>query len=625
MKHIKWIALLVITFAAGYRVGSLMNGGTPAPAPAVTEATAQTWTCSMHPQIRQPGPGQCPLCGMDLIPAASDDTGAADGPREVRLSPAARKLAEVETVPVERRFVESDVRMVGKIAYDQTRIREVALLTDGIIERLFVNYVGVPVKQGAHLAEIYSPEVLAATKEMLVARNAAGAERSPVLQSARQKLHLLGVSDQEIDGMLAAGGPSRTFTLFSPIDGVVTAMGGYQGNWVMKGQRLCQVADPSTVWALLDAYESDIGFIHYGQPVALTVEALPGRTVTGFVAFIPPELDDATRSVKVRLNVPNPDGALKPGMFVRALLRARMTADGKEVSTGLAGKWISPMHPEIVKDGPGPCDICGMPLVPAETLGFIAPEAAAAPPLVIPATAPLITGRRAVVYVAKPGAEGVYEGREIELGPRAGDFYVVQSGLTEGERVVTRGNLKIDSAVQILGKTSMMSAGEEMVEGFGLEVPGEDEAPEAFRAQLGNTVKAYLGIHRALSEDDFEQARSSAAKMLEALVRVDMGLLDHAGRENGMDPLTAMRDSAGKISGAEDIRSARAEFEDLSKLLGKSARRFGLPADQTLFVVFCPMAFDNRGADWLQDHRDVKNPYFGAAMLRCGEVKGEIR
>jgi Cu(I)/Ag(I) efflux system membrane fusion protein len=168
-------------------------------------------------------------------------------------------------------------------------------------------------------------------------------------------------------------------------------------------------------------------------------------------------MDEKTRTVKVRVIAENADGSLKPGMFVRATVRPKVAAGGRVMDPRLSGKWISPMHPEVVKDGPGKCDVCGMDLVRAEELGYTVAKDQEAP-LVIPASAPLITGKRAVVYVKVPGTERpTFEGREISLGPRAGDHYTVRSGLKEGELVVVKGNFKIDSALQIEAKPSMMS------------------------------------------------------------------------------------------------------------------------------------------------------------------------
>lgn len=452
MKKYMVVALVVAACVGALLLARRGAPSRPSAAPAGGETEVAFWTCSMHPQIRQPKPGQCPICGMDLIPVRRGAEEPSATAPQLTLPPAAAKLAEIETAPVRREFAVSERRLAGKIAADETRVRDVAMLTEGFIDRLYVNYVGVPVRRGDHLAEFYSPDVYAAAREMLVAREG-GAD---VEDAARRRLVLLGVTEAQVDEILKAGEADKTFTIYSPIDGVVTSLGGHQGHWLGKGDHLAEITDLSSVWVLLDAYESDLPFVRFGQQVEFTVEALPGRTFNGSVSFIPPELDDMTRTVKVRLNVRNADGALRPGMFVRATVRGHVTADGEIIHPEMAGKWISPMHPEIVKDAPGTCDICGMPLVSAESLGLV-PGAAARPPLVIPATAPLVTGKRAVVYVAVPGQEGAYEGRKIELGPRAGDQYVVMSGLDEGDLVVVNGNFKIDSSLQIQGKPSMMN------------------------------------------------------------------------------------------------------------------------------------------------------------------------
>lgn len=463
MKKI-WLLILVIAFVVGALVGrSCAPRGTDSDAASSETAEATVWTCAMHPQIRLPAPGPCPICGMEVTPVAQDSEEDALGPREIKLSPTAEKLAEVRVATVERRFVETEFPMMGKITYDETRVRDVALLTEGVIERLFVNYEGVPMNKGDHLAEIYSPDVLAVSKELLVARDWAeqSGDRS-LLEGACRKLTLLGVSEREIAEVVETGRALNTFTLYSPIDGILKKRGGYEGHWLKVGDHLGQIADLSTVWALLDAYESNIEHIQYGQPVEFTVEAFPGRTFTGFVVFISPELMEMTRTIKVRLNVPNPELELRPGMFVRATVKIAFTRTGKVVAPDLAGKWICPMHPEIVEDEPGICEDCGMSLVTPELVGF--PPLANVDrqaPLVIPASAPLITGKRALVYVKAPARPGVYEGREITLGPRAGDFYIVDEGLDEGEQVVVNGNFKIDSAIQLQAKPSMMNPEED--------------------------------------------------------------------------------------------------------------------------------------------------------------------
>jgi Cu(I)/Ag(I) efflux system membrane fusion protein len=442
-----------------------------------TGERAEVWTCSMHPQIRQPKPGKCPICAMDLIPVNGGGE-EKTGPSELVMSPSARKLAEIRLAPVERRFVEVAVRMAGKVQLDETRVAHIAPRVSGRIDRLYVNFIGVPVKRGDHLADFYSPELVSAQQELIQAGKAvrgfgdggavAGLDSArAMLDSAREKLRLWQLTPEQIADIERSGKPRDHLTFYSPLAGVVVErMDTFEGMYVETGMKLFTVADLSRVWIKLDAYESDLVWLRYGQPVTVQVEAYPGETFSGTIAFIDPVLDPMTRTVKIRVNAENGGGRLKPEMFVHAVVAVRSTETGKVIQPNLAGKWISPMHPEIVKDDPGTCDVCGMPLVPAEELGYATNEPnRAEAPLVIPASAPLITGERAVVYVAVPGKEGVFEGREIVLGPKARDFYLVRSGLKEGDLVVVNGGFKIDSSLQIQGRTSMMQPQEEVASG----------------------------------------------------------------------------------------------------------------------------------------------------------------
>ena len=434
-------------------------------------AQAEIWTCSMHPQIRQPKPGQCPICGMDLILAANPGAAATAGPREIVFSPEARKLAEVETAPAERRSVVLDVRMAGKIQMDETRVAYIAPRVAGRIDRLYANFIGTPVQKGDHLAEMYSPELVTAQQELLQAAKSPGA--ASLLGATRERLRLWGLTPEQIADIERSGQLKDHLTFFAPIGGIVVEKAAREGLYAESGMNLFTVADLAHVWLMLDAYESELASLRYAQEVAFQAEAYPGETFSGKVAFIEPSVDPQTRTVRVRVNVPNADGRLKPGMFVRATVRAILDAEGRVVREDLRGKWISPMHPEVIKDGPGTCDVCGMPLVPAEELGYAtSPPSPDAQPLAIPASAPLVTGTRAVVYVALPGKDGAYEGREIVLGPRAGDFYVVREGLAAGEQVVVNGAFKIDSSLQIQGKPSMMAP-------EGAAAPGEDKKAHA--------------------------------------------------------------------------------------------------------------------------------------------------
>ena len=320
------------------------------------------------------------------------------------------------------------------------------------------------------MVELYSPDLLSAQEELLQAlRGMADLSKSTVasvrrsaagtVDAARDKLRLWGLSADQIAEIERSGKASEQITIYSPASGVVIHRNAQEGMYVDTGTRIFTVADLDAVWVQLDAYESDLQWLRYGQTVRFTTEAYPGEGFTGIVSFIDPVLDPHTRTVNVRVNVDNQDGRLKPEMFVRAEVAAQLARHGRVFDPSLIGKWVSPMHPEIIKDAPGQCDICGMDLVPAETLGYSSvSDVDHGAPLVIPATAPLLTGTRAIVYVEQEDADRpTYVGREVVLGPRAGDSYVVESGLSEGDLVVVSGNFKIDSALQIQAKPSMMN------------------------------------------------------------------------------------------------------------------------------------------------------------------------
>jgi len=524
-----------------------------------------------------------------------------------------------------------------------------------------------------------------------------------------------------------------------------------EGDRVQTGDRIYSVADLNHLWVMLDAYESDLAWLRYGQDVEFTTEAYPGETFHGRIAFIDPVLNESTRTVNVRVNVDNSDGRLKPEMFVRAVVRSQVAAGGRVLDPALAGKWISPMHPEIVKDQPGNCDICGMPLVRAESMGYVTAEPSeSAKPLVVPASAVLLTGTRAIVYVQVPGAEKpTYEGREIVVGPRAGDHYLVKSGLSEGDLVVTHGNFKLDSALQIAAKPSMMtpqggggsghqhgemkgSGGEPMagmsnhaahlppkarqqmeallqdytairsaisesqlpairqafsqfgnqlsqvtaenlhgeaaamwkevsmllrndaVEGadvsslkeadqvyrlirqhidqlsmqFGLPSPNAEpdvpvpsglEVSTAVASQIQSFLPIYLQLSEALAADQLDAAKSAVNQLHEQIADFGNLVEDSEAAKLWREERRDLSEIAGRLSKASDLEAMRMAFALLSESMISIERTFGAAEQQDLYLLHCPMAFDGRGASWLQTEDAVRNPYYGASMLKCAD------
>ncbi len=441
---------------------------------------SDVWHCAMHPHLHQDGPGQCPICGMDLIRVPQLDSADMADARTLRVTDAQKALMRISTVPAERRFPTASLRLAGKVAYDETNLEYITAWVPGRIDRLFVDYTGLSVNKGDHMVELYSPELYSAQEELLQAlRSLRGVTNSGLdslresaqgtVSAARDKLRLAGLTAEQIAQLEKTGKSQERVTIYSPKSGVVIHKNAQEGMYVDTGSRVFTIADLSSVWVQLDAYESDLQWLRAGQAVNFSTEAFPGEAFHGRIAFIDPVLDAKTRTVNLRVNVDNSDERLKPGMFVRASVSARLATGGEVVDEFLVGKWVSPMHPEQVSDQPGVCPVCGMALVRAEAIGRSevpgdssslegAQPSASQPPIVIPATAVLVTGERAVVYVEDTASEvPSYVGRVVVLGARAGADYIVKSGLAAGELVVVSGNFKIDSALQIQARPSMMN------------------------------------------------------------------------------------------------------------------------------------------------------------------------
>ncbi|PKK89811.1 MAG: efflux transporter periplasmic adaptor subunit [Candidatus Wallbacteria bacterium HGW-Wallbacteria-1] len=678
MQSLTLIVIIALSFGAGiFACKSLFVKAFPATtteSKSVVKPTAEeVWTCSMHPQIRLPRKGKCPVCFMDLIMLVSDTheedgtegngsaiSSASDDLSRVRVSDYSRKLMELETVEVKRKFVEAEVRMVGKVEYDETRISYISAWVPGRLERLYVNYTGIPVRKGDHMVEIYSPDLMSAQEELIQAlgtveslkkSDSAIVRRTAdsMVRAVREKLRLLGLREGQIREIETSGKSRDRITIYAPAGGIVIYKNASEGMYVQTGTRIYTIADLSSVWIELNAYESDLGWVRYGGKVEFTTEAYPGRIFRGSISFIDPTVDQQTRTSRVRVTVSNESMALKPGMFVRATVRTVVAAGGHVMSSELQGKWISPMHPEIIKAAPGKCDVCGMPLVSAESLGYVSGNEGNAP-LVIPVSAALRTGRRAVVYLQRSGYETVasgnnrYEGREVVLGARLGDYYIVEDGLKEGDRVVVRGAFKLDAELQIQARPSMMSQQSDSpfpdstsnALSSDEQINSDDHASidihmkndgisvnDEFRVQFGEFVKSYFKLHRALAADKPEEVSEFSVQAAEKLKAVNMELLSGRSHMIWMKHLKGLRGGLDRLMQERTLDRQREAFEILSSQLILTVRTFSF-GNIRMFRATCPMAFDNKGASWLQDSEMIANPYFGAMMLQCGEINEQI-
>lgn len=631
----------ILSGAAGFMTGHLYRarGRTDGKSAAGGQHAAITeWTCSMHPQIRQPDPGKCPLCAMDLIPVQQGG-GDSEGERTLTMSTAAMKLAEIRTQPVERRFVDVEIPLVGKVDYDETRVRTISAWVAGRLDRLFVDYTGVPVKKGDHLIEIYSPALYSTQEELLQAvRTVAALKESDSdyirknsadnLAAVREKLSLLGLTREQIAQIEKQDTPNARIEISAPIGGIVIHKNAREGMYVATGTPIYTVADLTKLWVKLDAYESDLAWIKYGQNVEIRTESFGDRIFKGWISFVDPVLNERTRTVKVRVVVDNSEGLLRPNMFVRARIKATVGKEGAVPAADIEAKWICPMHPEEVRDEAGLCTVCGMDLAQAGTLGYAASREQE-PPIVVPGSAVLITGRRAIVYVRSANAhKPTFEGREIQVGPRAGDFYTVRSGLEEGEEVVVNGNFKIDSALQLAAKPSMMSppaGGARTTDGAHGKMGARTiDAPGSFRDELTRVVKAYYAIHRALAADDPAAAASAAKELLSIVSKTGVDALSASAAAAWLEQASMLDKQARTIAETQDIREQRRALPSLTVATETLVMTFGPLPGLMVRKAFCPMAFDNKGAFWLQKDETIANPYFGDAMLRCGEIKGVL-
>lgn len=533
-----------------------------------TEVSKETiWTCSMHPQIRQNEPGKCPICGMELIPLAGQSNQGDKSLFIHTMSAEAIALANVQTAKVSYTTPENEIYLTGKIAPNEKKLAVITANYSGRIEKLFVDFTGQTVSKGEKMATIYSPELVTAQKELIEA--AKNKQINPSLYNAvREKLSLWKINEKQIDAIESSGEVMTEFDVYTQISGIVMNRNISAGDYINRGSVLFEIADLSSVWVMLDAYEQDLSVVRIGDKVDFTIASLPGREFTSTVTFIDPLINPQTRTASVRMEVNNPGMQLKPEMFVKGKIKSKFSAQ-----TGLKGK-----------------------------------------SLLISKTSVLWTGTRSVVYVKVPGSEfPSFEMREINLGPRAGDFYVVENGLQESEEIVTNGVFAIDAAAQLSGNYSMMNR----------PVSKRLSVPEKFKSQLTDLTKRYFDLKNALVKSDFAATKNNSGKVSQSLNSVNMKLLDDNAHNAWMEQEKQLSKSIELISKAKDIEGQRKHFENLSDALIESAELFGLTIDM-VYVQFCPMAFDDKGAYWLSDSDKIYNPYFGDEMLQCGEVTKKI-
>lgn len=531
-----------------------------------TEAEGQMWTCSMHPQIMQPEPGDCPICGMDLIPAESGAYGLAMN--EIKMTKIAMALADIQTSIVGNASVDDEnmISLSGKIKMNEEENAVQASYFDGRIERLNVNFEGQEVQKGQLLATIYAPNLIAAQQELITA--ASLKESQPSLYKAvRNKLKLWKLSEAQINSIEESGKVKENFPIYATVSGTVSEKMAAEGDYVKQGQPIVKVSNLNSVWAEFDAYENQISEFKKGQKISVTTNAYPNKEFDATVSFIDPVLNTQTRTVTVRANLKNSDGMLKPGMFVTGKV------EGTTVNTESN--------------------------------------------LTIPASAVMWTGERSLVYIKTNANEPVFEMREVTLGNRNGDMFTVTSGLKNGDEIVTNGTFTVDAAAQLQGKKSMMNQStEEEKEMMAMEM----SLSTSFQEQFVKALPSYLELKDALVASNAEKVSDFAKVSSEKMKVISQKDLDKMLKTH----LSKSIEMLDAIASNSNLENQRSHFVILNENLVAIAMNLE-SIDNPLYVQKCPMANNNKGAVWLSTEEEIRNPYYGDAMLTCGSVIDSLK
>lgn len=623
MKKYKKYIIAAGILLLGIILGNVFSGGdsetthTDGEHEYVQDPVTQLWTCSMHPQIKMEKPGNCPICGMELIPLeASDSSSENIADDEIVMNEESYQLANIQTTVVEKSRANKEIRLLGRVKPDERRLYSQVSHIPGRIERLYVNFTGEKVYAGQKIVRIYSPELISAQKELFEAIKSK--DIYPQLYTAsRNKLKLWKLSDKQIAAIEASGVVQEQIDILSDHSGYVMSRNVELGDYIMAGGNLFDIANLSSVWVMFEAYEADIPWIHINDKVSFNIQAIPGKDFEGKITYVDPFVSSNTRVAKVRVEVNNPSNKLLPEMFASGIIKAKMK--GMENT------------------------------------------------IVIPKSAVLWTGKRAVVYVKVPHEKTIsFVYRQVVLGQDMGEFYGIVEGLEEGETVATNGVFRIDASAQLLGQKSMMNpdGGKPNLGHAGMDMGGDKKTSsedhskmdmsnskmqdktgsdhskmkketdhtdmnqritttDAFKSQLEQVFNAYIKLKDALVGDDNSIASASAKTLLSAVKKVDMKqLTDHNAHNHWMTISKEISGSASSISELEDIEKQRSHFKHLSAHLSKGVKLFGV--NQKVYEQFCPMADNNKGAYWLSLNEPIKNPYLGAKMLTCGDVKTVI-
>lgn len=604
MKQSKTIITYAVTLIVGLLIGYLIFSGSGVADPHAGHAHAEgatdentVWTCSMHPQIRQNEPGTCPICAMDLIPASSGGADSGDQ-YTLTMTPEAVRLAEIRTTEVRLDAPIKQLRVPGMVRVAEDRLSVVSAQFSGRVVSQQADYTGKVVRKGEPLLSIWSPDLIAAQRELLDAAKVSdhtGMEDMDhenmenmddvLLMAARSKLRFWQLTDDQITAIEKGGEVLNEVNILAPRSGVIINRNVRPDDVINSGMVLYEIADLSKVWMEFEVYEQDLGMVRPGVGVRFGAQGSGDERISGTVSWVDPILDVDRRTTRVRVEVDNSDGKWLPGMLLSGIIEVPM--------------------------GSGQ--------------------------VVIPETAVLWTGRRSVVYVAdESSGDPLFTFKEVVLGDRVGDDRIVAFGLTPGQHVVTNGAFKIDAEFQLRDKFSMLNRGLDvrravlegaqpgsLVDAEGNELSSlRDQTSAAFRSELDALLEGYFGVKDALFASDANAAMRQARGLRQVLGSVQGEGLGGEAREQWTLYRERLRDVVEAWMQSGDIEQQRSRFFDLSRTMFEVVERYGV--NGVVWHQYCPMAFDNSGATWLNRREQIENPYLPETMAGCGEVLSRV-
>ncbi len=597
------------------------GSGQPQSATGSSSSKTKRYICPMMctPPLTQPG--RCPVCAMELVEATSGGVG--DG-KSVVIEPSARRLVGIQTSTSKLGHVTRTIRTIGSIDFDESRLSTISAYVDGRLEEMYADYVGVRVSEGDDLALIYSPQLYSAQTEFVTSLDGGSVGRfdrgdGDLQMMAQENLSELGMTDAQIEQLRQSRKPQSRIRIKSPRSGTVIEKTAVEGDYVKTGQKLYRIADLTSVWLMLDLFPDDAAAVRFGQQVEAEIQSVQGEVFTGRVAFVDPTVNPTTRTVRVRVEVLNFDGKLRPGDYATAQITVPAIPADLVYDPALAEKYISPMHPQVIRDEAGPCPLCGMDLVPTSELGFSPVPLPAQRVITVPRSAVLLAGDVGVTYVeTEPGR---FEIRRVSVGPMTQTEAVILEGLATGETIATNGNFLIDSQMQLAGNPSLMDPSRAPRFAPGpLKLPENEPMMLAgdAAAQFDRAYNAYFEIQTALAADS-TPSPVTLNKLLDALSRLEMlgDVPDAAQKQFGH-----ARRAASRMDNS--LETARPAFRTISHAMLRAAVvARGPQTAQGLKQYYCPMV-PGSGGDWMQPGGDLANPYWGNEMLTCGEEVSDL-